>query len=1062
MRQNEADWETPSVLARNREAAHVPLSSYRDQAAALMGVESRNVTFLNGRWKFRWAPNPATAAHSFQSVDFDDGDWDEIVVPGNWQLQGYGKPIYTNVKYPFPIDPRLEAAFNQMEATAEGQDSLMRMPAGAFDAPLTVPRDDNPTGCYRTWFAVPQAWAGKQVLLSFEGVDSAFHLWVNGHAVGYSQDSRLPAEFNVTPYLLPGENLLAARVYRWSDGSYLEDQDFWRLSGIYRDVVLRAAPPIHVRDYAVWTDLDAAYRDATLRVEATVRNLGKERAAGHALELGLFASGVVSHPPLFQATQPLTVDAGQEMVLEIAGHVTDPAKWSDEHPNLYTLLLTLRDLAGRVLQVERCRVGFRAVEIREGQLCVNGRPIRIKGVNRHEHDPDRGHAISGALMLEDIRLMKQFNINAVRTSHYPNQTRWYELCDQFGLYVVDEANIESHGVWDRVARDPAWREAMLERVVRMVARDKNHPSVIVWSLGNESGVGPNLEAVADWVHAHEPARPLLYNPAGDLPWVDIPSPMYPSVEEIVAIGRDPARYRPVVMCEYAHAMGNGPGGLAEYWDAIERHPRLQGGFVWDWVDQGLRQVSEGGQEWFAYGGDFGDEPNDGSFCINGLVGPDRVPHPGLWELKKVHEPVEVHPVDLETANLEIVNRYAFSDLDGLDVTWVLESGGRVLQSGALPRLGTPPGESSVVSIPYQVPASLPCAESWLELKFVLAEDAPWASRGHEVAWAQYLLPVAGSNEQVPLQSMHSLVVEEIDDAIAVVGQQFSLTFDRRSGHIIAWEDQGRAVVQHGPRLNLWRAPTDNDARRMAARWQAAGLDRLREQLQSLSVEQNDPQMVRVRAETADLQVGVKSRYAYTIYGSGDVELAYTVELREDLPPLPRVGVTLVLPAGYESFTWRGRGPHESYADRKLGARVGVYCGTVDEQHVAYVRPQENGNKTDVRWATLADDRGRGLLVVGMPHLEVGVRHYTDRDLAQAAHIHQLPRRDDITLNLDLAQSGLGSESCGPGVLPHHRLEAKEYRCRFRLRPLSGPGESPAELTKRVLALPIPYTNAQEA
>ena len=1062
MGQSVADWETPNVLARNREAAHVPLSSYDDEAAALAGAESRNVRLLNGRWKFQWVPNPAVAAQDFQSVEFDDGDWDELAVPGNWQLQGYGTPIYTCLQYPFALDPRLEAAFEQMETVAGGQDLLRRMPSSAFDLPLTVPRHDNPTGCYRTWFTVPQGWVGCQLFVSFEGVDSAFHLWVNGHAVGYSQDSRLAAEFNVTAYLRPGENLLAVRVYRWSDGSYLEDQDFWRLSGIYRDVVLRAAPPVHIRDYAVRTDLDAAYQDATLRVEVTVRNLGKDRATGHALEVSLFASNAVSRPPLFRATQLFTLDAGQEIVSEMAGQVANPAKWSDEQPNLYTLLLTLKDSAGRVLQVERCRVGFRAVEIRDGQLCVNGRVIRIKGVNRHEHDPDTGHTISEASMVEDIRLMKQFNINAVRASHYPNQTRWYELCDEAGLYIVDEANIESHGVWDRLARDPAWREAMLERVVRMLARDKNHSCVIIWSLGNESGVGPSLEAAADWIHAHEPARPLLYNPAKDLPWVDIPSPMYPSVDEIAAMGRDPAGYRPVVMCEYAHAMGNGPGGLVDYWDAIERYPRLQGGFVWDWVDQGLRRVSEDGQEWFAYGGDFGDEPNDGNFCINGLVGPDRVPHPGLWELKKVHEPVEVRPVDLEAGELEIVNRHAFSDLSHLDVAWVLKSGGKRLQSGVLARLDTPPGGSTVVAIPYQVPAALPCGECWLELQFLLAEDAPWAPKGHEVAWAQFLLPTASPVEHVQLQVMPTLVVEETGDAVVVRGQQFSLTFDRRSGIIVAWEDQGRAMVRHGPRLNLWRAPTDNDARRLAARWQAVGLDRLREQLQRLSVEQSVPQTVKVSVETADPQVGVTSRYVYTIYGSGDVELAHSVELREGLPPLPRIGVTWVLPGEYESFAWYGRGPHESYADRKLGARVGVYRGTVEEQHVAYVRPQENGNKTDVRWAALTGEQGAGLLVVGMPLLQVSAHHYSAMDLAQASHTHQLTRRDDITLNLDLAQSGLGSESCGPGVLPHYRLEARKYHYRLRLTPLSGSGESPMKLSGRVLSVPASSINAQEA
>ncbi|MGD9145443.1 MAG: glycoside hydrolase family 2 TIM barrel-domain containing protein, partial [Anaerolineae bacterium] len=1037
------------------------LACYGDEAEALAGAGSSFESCLNGRWKFHWAPNPATAPHDFQAVDFDDGDWGQIDVPGNWQLQGHGVPMYTNVQYPFPIDPRLEEACRQMEEAAAGEDLLRCLPAEALDVPLAVPQHDNPTGCYRTRFTVPRAWAGRQVFVCFDGVDSAFHLWLNGQAVGYSQDSRLPAEFNLTPYLQPGENLLAVRVYRWSDGSYLEDQDFWRLSGIYRDVQLRAAPSVHLWDFVVRTELDAAYRDATLQVQASVRNLGQANASGYTLEANLFAPEPDLQRPLFGSAQAFTVNAGREAMVEMAGQVDNPAKWSDEQPNLYTLLLTLKDRAGRVLQVERCRVGFRKVEIRDGQLCVNGQAVRIKGVNRHEHDPDTGHAIGEASMVDDIRLMKQFNVNAVRTSHYPNQTRWYELCDEVGLYVVDEANIESHGIWDRPVRDPAWQEAMLARVVRMVARDKNHPSVIAWSLGNESGYGPNLEAAAGWVHTHDPTRPLLYNPAADLPWVDILSPMYPSVDQIVTMAEDPAGDRPVVICEYAHAMGNGPGGLKDYWEAIERYPRLQGGFVWDWVDQGLRQVADNGDEWFAYGGDFCDQPHDGNFCINGLVGPDRRPHPGLWELKKMHEPVLVRPVDLAAGVLEVVNRYAFSDLGGLAVTWMLKSGGLLLQSGRLPPLSVPPGDSTVVSIPYQLPDALPGAEACLELRFELAQDAPWALKGHEVAWAQFALPVSGPVEQVPLETMPALAVEETDDAVAVRGHDFWLTFDRRSGSLIAWEDQGRAVVRRGPRLNLWRAPTDNDAKQMAARWQAAGLDRLSERLQAISVEQPSSQVVRVDLETADPQVGVASRLVYTIYGSGDVELAHTVRLAEGLPPLPRVGVTLALPGGYESFIWYGRGPHESYVDRKQSARLDLHRGTVDDQYVSYVKPQEHGNKTDVRWAALTDDRGRGLLVVGMPLFEVTVHHCTAGDLAQAAHTHQLPRREDITLNLDLAQSGLGSESCGPGVLPHYLLEEETYRYRLRLRPLAGPEESPAELSRRVLRSTFSSTKVQE-
>jgi beta-galactosidase/beta-glucuronidase len=603
---------------------------------------------------------------------------------------------------------------------------------------------------------------------------------------------------------------------------------------------------------------------------------------------------------------------------------------------------------------------------------------------------------------------------------------------------------------------------MLERVARMVTRDRNHPCIIAWSLGNESGYGPNLEAAADWVHCHEPSRPVLYNPAADLPWVDILSPMYPPPDEIVALAEEPAGDRPVVMCEYAHAMGNSPGGLLEYWEAIEGHPRLQGGFVWDWVDQGLRRVSEDGEEWFAYGGDFGDVPNDGNFCINGLVAADRTPHPGLWELKKMHEPVGVRPVDLAAGQLEIGNRYTFSDLGGLDGTWLLKFGGRVRQSGRLPRLDTLPGESTLVTIPYQLPDPLPGAEAWLDLRFDLAQEAPWAPKGHPVAWAQFTLRAKGPLVQVQPEIMPLLAAEESDEAIVVRGQDVSFTFDRQTGHITEWMHGGRAVVQSGPRLNLWRAPTDNDAERMAARWQAAGLERLCERPAAMSVEQRAPQVVQIDVETADPQVGVTCRYAYIIYGSGDVELAHTVELVEGLPPLPRIGVTLTVPGGYESFAWYGRGPHENYVDRKEGARVDVYRGTVDDQYVAYVKPQENGNKTGVRWAALTDEQGTGLLVVGLPLLEVSAHHFSAWNLARAAHTHQLRRRDEIILNLDLAQSGLGSESCGPGVLSRYRLEARVYHYRLRLTPLSGADDSPMKLSERVFSAPNSSITVQEA
>ena len=1045
------DWQDPGITGRNREAPHVPLVPYADEESALGEMQSPYLRLLNGSWRFRWAPNPASAPAGFHQVGFDDTDWDQVEVPGNWQLQGYGQPIYTNVQYPFPIDPRLTAAVQKLRREADWDDpSTLRLLEEVLAFPLDVPTDHNPTGCYRTRFVLPEEWGERRIFLRFEGVDSAFHLWINGRAVGYSQDSRLPAEFSITAHLQPGENLLAARVYRWSDGSYLEDQDFWRLSGIYRDVMLWAAPPVHLRDVSIQTDLDAGYRDATLKVRASVRNLGQADALGYTLETKLYAGSERGCTPIVQSAQALSVAAGAEVLVGIDEEISNPRKWSAEHPNRYTLLLILKDSGGRVVHVERSWVGFRCVEILKGQLRVNGKAICIRGVNRHEHDPDTGHTVSRASMIEDIMLMKRHNINAVRTSHYPNHPEWYDLCDQYGIFVVDEANIESHGIWDRPARDPAWREAMIERVTGMVERDKNHPCIIAWSLGNESGHGPNLEAAADWVHARDPSRPLLYNPAEALPWVDIISPMYPSVEHLAALAQDRTESRPVIMCEYAHAMGNGPGGLKEYWDLIERFPRLQGGFVWDWVDQGLRQVTTEGVEWFAYGGDLGDEPNDGNFCMNGLVGPDRTPHPGLLELKKVYEPVSVEPVDLESAVLRITNRFDSTNSSGLDVMWTLRADGRVLQSGGLPGLDLPARGSVEVSIPYERPELLPGAEYWLGLSFTQAGDLPWAPAGSEVAWAQFLLPFRAARRPLQPDTMPALAVEENEKAVLVRRQHFILAIDRETGHISSWKHQGHAVVKHGPQINLWRAPTDNDAPRMAERWIATGLDQLTERVRAISAERHLPQVARVRVDTDDPRVGMTSRYDYWIFGSGDVLLEHTVELAEALPPLPRVGVRLVLPGAYQQFAWYGRGPHESYSDRKQGARVGVYQTTVRGESVPYVTPQEYGNRTDVRWAALTNENGVGLLAVGQPVLNVSSHPYTAHELAQARHIHELTPREDIMLNLDLAQSGLGSESCGPGVLPQYRLEARRYTYRIRLRPLSGTGESPAELSKQVL------------
>ncbi len=1061
------DWNNPQIIARNKEAAHVALAPYTNEAAAVAGGPSLYTQPLNGDWRFHYAPHPTQAPEGFYAPDFDVSGWDTIPVPSNWEMHGYGKPIYVNVGYGFP----------QGQPHADAHD----IQSGKAPLPV-IPDDDNPTGSYRQTFTIPKAWADRQLFIVFDGVDSAFHLWINGQEVGYSQDSRLPAEFDITPYVQVGQNTLAARVYRWCDGSYLEDQDFWRLSGIYRDVTLYAVPRVHIQDYTVRTLFDAAYKDATLQVGVVLRAHDHADMTGYSVRIALYdAASQQIHK---SANQPISesVLSPQSSVLSPQSSVLSPAltftmpvahprKWSAEAPYLYALLITLTDASGKVVQTERCPVGFRQVEIRDGVLLLNGVPLTLRGVNRHEHDPDSGHTLSEESMLADIQLMREAGVNAVRTSHYPNTPLWYDLCDWYGLYLIDEANLETHGSLGLLASDPAWRETFIERGARMVERDKNHPSVIIWSLGNESGYGPNHDAMAEWMHAHDPTRPVHYEGATGwgnqylgpetAPQMDFVSVMYPSLERLTELAEWPGEQRPVLMCEYAHAMGNSPGALTEYWEIIEKYPRVAGGFVWDWVDQGLRRREKGGKTWFAYGGDYGDDPNDGNFCINGVLWPDRAPHPSLWELKKVHEPVKAEAVDLASGKLKVFNHMMFTDLSGLDITWTLESDNKVLQAGRLPARRTPPGASEVVTIPYQRPGLTPGAEYWLNMRFSLREAALLLDKDYEIAWAQFLLPFAVKPSVWHYNQMPRLKIEQIQarrdiPATAVIqGEDFVLIFEQETGRLVLWQHRGHNVVDAGPTLNLWRAPTDNDARRMAGLWRAAGLDTLSEKLGTFEIEQTSPQIVRVTMAMNTSVPGLTSHYVYTIYGAGDIVLKHTVRLPEGLPPLPRVGMKLTLSGEYENFTWYGRGPHENYVDRKASAWLDIYRSTVDDEYVPYIKPQEHGNKCDVRWAALTNSHGAGLVVIGYPTFEVSAHHFTAHDLDAARHTHELKPRSEITLNVDFAQSGLGSEACGPGTRPQYQLTAREYKYCLRLRPLAAAGhtadgqsDSPVKLSKQ--------------
>jgi len=1016
------DWENPRLLHRRREPAHATLLPYADEASALRGERGASPYYqlLSGVWSFCYAESPHDVPEDFQRESFDAGGWDAIPVPSNWQMHGYGRPNYTNVTYPFPVDPP-------------------RVP------------QENPVGCYRRSFVLPEDWDGHPIFLNFDGVNSAFYVWINGQLAGYSQGAHLPSEFNITSYARPGKNLLAVQVYQWSDGSYLEDQDFWRLSGIFRDVYLFAAPNVHLRDVFARADLSGNYADGVLKTQAVLKNYGDQPAYGYTVNARLINSAGETAVQ-YTLTSQARLEAGQEAQLEAEVSIKNPGKWTAETPNLYTLLLTLEKTTAasnspEVLEVLSIPVGFRRVEVKDQRLLVNGQAVKLKGVNRHDTHPDFGHAVTLESMTRDVMLMKQHNINTVRTSHYPNDPRWLDLCDRYGLYVVDEADLECHGFaytnLNRISDDPEWEPAYLDRAERMIERDKNHPCVILWSLGNESGYGRNHDAMAAWIRARDGSRLIHYEGAQFAPVVDVVSQMYPTVDHVVEMGRVKAKDdpRPYFMCEYAHAMGNGPGNLKEYWDAVYAHPRLIGGCVWEWVDHSIRQRLPDGREWFAYGGDFGDQPNDGNFCIDGLNFPDRIPHSGLIEYKKVIEPVRVEPTDLAAGKVTISNRYDFLSLSHLNGIWSVTKDGRVIDEGELPYLDTPPHGAITVIIPYQLPPGEPGAEYLLNLSFTHARSTAWALRGFEVAWAQFALPIKSPPAPViKIEAMPRLRISETPHTILLDGEDFQLTFDRWTGTIAAWEHAGLQLVQTGPRLNLWRAPTDNDVH-IAKEWRQAGLDRLMHRIEHVSLAGQRPGAARIEVEATLNAYGVTTRfdcrYTYTIYGTGDVVIETALTPGAGLPVLPRVSLQMRLPARFDRFAWYGRGPHESYVDRKESARVGVYGGTVDEQFVPYIFPQENGLKSDVRWATVTDARGMGLCVIGLPLINVTVHHYAVEDLAQARHLHELTRLDDVVLTLDHRHTGLGSNSCGPGPLAQYLLRPQPMTFRVRLAPFAG-------------------------
>ncbi|MFI5756417.1 glycoside hydrolase family 2 TIM barrel-domain containing protein [Streptomyces sp. NPDC051569] len=1016
------EWEAdPRVFQVNREDARARLVPYASAADALRGDPGASPYHrsLNGTWRFHWAENPDARPTGFQDPDYDDSGWDHITVPSNWEMCGYREPIYLNIRYPW-------VGYETPE-------------------PPDVPRSFNPVGSYRRSFTVPPDWAGRRTLISFQGVKSAFFLWVNGERVGYSEDSYTPAEFDIGDHLRPGRNTLAVEVYRWSDGSWLEDQDMIDLSGIFRDVYVYAVPPVRVQDLFVRTTLDSAFRDAELTVAVAVRDLSGGEPGEHRVEAVLYdaAGRPVLGRPL---TGQVLLGDGDAAVTLRAG-VRGPALWSAEQPYLYTLVVTLTDGAGKPVDIQRTRVGFRQVDYGPGTFTLNGEPIVLRGTNRHESDPDHGQAVPEERMIEDIRLMKQHNINAVRTSHYPNHPRWLELCDEYGLYVIGETNLETHGVNDRLPGSlPEWTDACVDRLRSMVERDKNHPCVVVWSLGNEAGRGDNFQVMADWVHARDASRPVHYEGMSDV--ADLQSQMYTVPADVEAYGRS-GRTKPFILCEYAHSMGNSTGNLQEYWDVLERYPNLHGAFVWDWVDQAIRLPVPGDprRTYLSYGGDWSDDyPTDGNFSCDGLVAADRTPHPGLLEVKKVYQPVAVTAADPVAGAVTVRNKHLFSGLDAYELRWTVTQDGDQVQHGTLPAPRTAPGGESTVRIPCRRPGSpAPGAEYLLNVFFVLRDATRWADAGHTVATGQITLDwhVPAPADPDPA-TLPALTLTESGTSVRITGRDLEVVLDKAAGTLGSYRHKGRSLLAGGPVPNFWRAPTDNDIGRDAQQnlrtWRDAGTDRT---VTSVDTGQPAPGEVTVEV-TATLPTAPSASEWHTVFtvrGDGEIRVRHTLTAPDGLPDLPLVGVLVTVPEGFERLDWYGRGPHENYWDRQTGALVGRYRSTVDDQIAAYARPQQTGNMTDVRRLTLTDGSGSGLTVLadpadGEPLLETSALHYAPADLEGPGHPYETERRAETVLGINHRQTGVGgNDSWGAPPLARYLLHAgRTYTYAYRLRP----------------------------
>lgn len=1060
------DWENLSVLEINREDARADFIPFANKEQALLGNREKSPYYLslNGNWRFHWVNTPDKRPLDFYQTYFNDSQWKTIPVPSNWEMHGYGTPIYVSAGYPFKIDPP----------------RVMGEPKADY----TAFNERNPVGSYRRSFDVPQSWDSRRVFIHFAGVQSAFYIWINGKKVGYSQGSMEPSEFDITDYIKKGKNQLAVEVYRWSDGSYLEDQDMWRTSGIHREVFLYSTNDVRISDFSVRTILDKNYKDASLQIKPELKSYKGNKLEGWNIEAQLYDA---QNKPVF--TSALKQDAlpvlnadykasvmndrtpqrGSAKFAWLETNVSDPLKWTAETPNLYTLVLSLVNDKNEVIETVRTQVGFRSIEIKDGQVLVNGNPIRLRGVNRHEHDPATGRSISYERMKQDIILMKQANINAVRTAHYPNNTQWYELCNEYGMYVMDEADIEEHGLRGQLASDPAWHAAFMDRAVRMAERDKNHPSIICWSMGNEAGYGPNFAAISAWLKDFDPTRFIHYEGAQGIPTdpktVDVISRFYPRVqdeylnpnigegedkeraenarwERLLSIAQNPIDNRPVLTSEYAHAMGNAMGNFKEYWDEIYSNKRMLGGFIWDWVDQGLYKTDENGIRFMAYGGDFGDKPNLKAFCFNGIVFAERETTPKYFEVKKVYQPILIEPLVLNKneASLYVTNRNHHINLDEYEIRWQIITEGDTIQKGLIANLNLSAGEKRDIKLPIKSIRIKPNTDYWLRVSFHLKDNTLWANSGFEIGFEQFDMDITETTpilrDKTPISKINKNA-----DKIEIQGKRFIVVFDLQNASLSSLKYDNKEMLVTSPVFQGYRAPVDNDkgfGNWLAKDWKQQGLDSLKRIVKSIDIAEETSSYIAIKtiAESHSKNGKFIHECLWTISGDGSIELDNKFTPVGELPELPRLGVVMALNSELENIKWYGHGPYENYSDRKSSSPIGAYSSTVTDQYIPYPHPQETGNKENIRWINLTDKKGKGVSITCLSERMSGsALHFTPEDLDTATHAYLLKPREEVILSLDAIMLGLGNSSCGPGVLKKYAIEKKSYQLKFVIKPL---------------------------